>query len=294
MDLPIVVGIDDSPARLAAVEVAAHEARLRGAELRIVHAFAWPAMHPPSSPAPLGPLDGGVRGALAHLLDEAAALALTTSPGIPIALSVVPGDPSTVLEIQSQAAQLIVIGSQAKGRLAGVLTGSVAIHLASRGGCPVLVTREQPPHTGGPVVLGVEGSPASENAAEFALGEASLRRVALTALHVTEPAPSPARQHPPFGDPEPTTAPDEVEHPLWEALAKHRKGSVPVDRRVVRGTTEDVLLEASRTAQLLVVGAHGHGGLMGLLLGSVSQAVLRDAHCPVAVVRGPAARGAEG
>ena len=59
-----------------------------------------------------------------------------------------------------------------------------------------------------------------------------------------------------------------------------------VEHRVVHGPTRETLIEASRSAQLMVVGARGRGGFTGLLLGSVSQALLHHAQCPVAVVRG--------
>ncbi len=79
---------------------------------------------------------------------------------------------------------------------------------------------------------------------------------------------------------------------LSEALAGHRERhpDVAVEHETVHGPTREALIEASRTARLVVVGARGRGGFSGLLLGSVSQALLHHAHCPVAVVRGTAAR----
>lgn len=79
---------------------------------------------------------------------------------------------------------------------------------------------------------------------------------------------------------------------MAEALAgrRERYPEVSVEPRVTRGGTREALIEASSTAQLLVVGARGRGGFAGLLLGSVSQAMVHHAHCPVAVVRRPGER----
>jgi nucleotide-binding universal stress UspA family protein len=57
--------------------------------------------------------------------------------------------------------------------------------------------------------------------------------------------------------------------------------------RVVRGHPRDALIDASRHADMLVVGRRGHGGFGGLLLGSVSSACIAHAHCPVLVAHSP-------
>lgn len=80
---------------------------------------------------------------------------------------------------------------------------------------------------------------------------------------------------------------DDEQRLLAEALAgwQARYPQVQVERRLLRSRTRPALIEASRTAQLVVVGARGRGGFAGLLLGSTSQALLHHADCPVAVIR---------
>ncbi|MGY0065862.1 universal stress protein [Streptomyces sp. QTS137] len=286
----IVVGVDGSASSLAAVGAAAAEARRRGAGLRVVHAFLWPAMHVPLGASPLGPPEGGLRTMVEKLVAEAVAHARSVAPDVEVSHAVVTGEPLTVLEAQSADAELVVVGSRGMGGFIGLLVGSTAVHLASHGQCPVLVVRE----TGaadGPVVVGVDGSPAGAKAIGFAFAEASLRGAGLVALHSwtswNAPAPTPQDEKAPYA-----SRPGELgaaeERLLSEALAgqRERYPAVKVRHEVVHGGTREALIEASRTAQLLVVGARGRGGFSGLLLGSVSQAMLHHAHCPVAVVRG--------
>lgn len=62
---------------------------------------------------------------------------------------------------------------------------------------------------------------------------------------------------------------------------------VEIEQRVVQGSAGGALVEAARDADLLVVGSRGHGGFVGLLLGSVSQQCVHHAPCPAVVVRHP-------
>jgi nucleotide-binding universal stress UspA family protein len=74
---------------------------------------------------------------------------------------------------------------------------------------------------------------------------------------------------------------------LTETVAgwRERFPQVPLTQRLVRGRPGRVLVEETATAQLVVVGARGRGGFSGLLLGSVSHAVLHHAKCPLTIVR---------
>ncbi|BCM64792.1 MULTISPECIES: universal stress protein [Streptomyces] len=285
----VVVGVDGSASSLTAVEAAAREARLRGAGLRVVHAWMWPAMHVPLGPSPMGPPEGGFRTMVDRLVAEAVERAGTTAPDVDVSHLVVTGEPLTVLEAQSRAAELVVVGSRGTGGFVGLLVGSTAVHLAAHGRCPVLVVREHPLDAG-PVVLAVDGSAAGDRAVEFAFAEAALRKAPLLALHAYTNwnAPLPPPQDPSMPDANPPGALDGAEERLLaEALAGHRERhpDVVVEHRCVRGRTRETLIEASRAAQLMVAGARGRGGFAGLLLGSVSQSLLHHAHCPVAVVR---------
>ncbi|MGI5373077.1 universal stress protein [Streptomyces sp. CA-251387] len=289
MNGPVVVGVDGSPSSLAAVEVAAREAGLRGVALRLVHAFGWPAAHIPAGGRFWEPSGAGVRELIDGTLAEAERRAHALAPRTEIQREVVVGEPLTVLEIESRTASLAVVGSRGHSRFGALLLGSTAGHLAAHAACPVLVVRGTP-QPGRPVLVAVDGSPASRGAVEFAFAQASLHGVDLLALHAwstrTERAYD-APADPPFVTYDEERLRDEEERVLAEALGglREKYPDVAVDRRLVRGRIRHTLIEASADAGLVVVGARGHGGFAGLLLGSVSQALLHHAHCPVAVVR---------
>ncbi|GAA1403396.1 hypothetical protein GCM10009639_48190 [Kitasatospora putterlickiae] len=184
-----------------------------------------------------------------------------------------------MLARHSREAALVVVGSRGLGRFGALLIGSVAVHLAAHADCPVLIVRGRP-DPDGPVLVAVDGTGVGAEALGFAFAEASARRAPLTALHIAHPS---------------TGRPDQEERVLAEALAGWREKYPAVEPRseVVEAHTRPALLEASREAQLLVVGARGRGGFAGLLLGSTSQAMIQHAHCPVVVVRHPAEHPAE-
>ncbi|GAB4052626.1 universal stress protein [Catellatospora paridis] len=289
---PVVVGVDGSAAGLDAVRVAVQEAAHRRRALRVVHAFIWPLMGVPVGPAPGAPAGGGLRHEAERHVAEAVAEAGRLAPQVPVTGVVVDGAATPVMLAESRDAALVVLGHRGLGGFTGLLVGSVSVQVSARAHCPVLVVRGEP-HAGGPVLVGVDGSELSTVAIEFAFAEAAYRDVPLVAVHAWL-FPSPAGP----GEALPVAYDgdyqgDDVNRILSESVAGHleRYPQVVVQHRLVRGTAAHVLVEESKSAGLVVVGAHGRGVLSGLLLGSVSHAVLHHAHAPLAIVRHQPERG---
>lgn len=136
----------------------------------------------------------------------------------------------------------------------------------------------------GTIVVGVDGSPASRAALDWATRQAELTGSRLLAVTTWEWPRT-------FGVPLPLAEGYDPESSaagiLEEAVGEIRRGRPSLDVRtsVVEGPAATVLIEASEHADLLVVGTRGHGELAGLLLGSVSERCVGHAHCPVVVVR---------
>ncbi|MGX1128569.1 nucleotide-binding universal stress UspA family protein [Streptomyces glaucescens] len=285
----VTVGVDGSVHSLDAVAWAAREAEYRDATLRVVHVLRQPATVA-FDPVLARTATDRLREEATRLVDDAAARARSIAPDIDISALVLPGEPLTVLEAQSLSSQLVVVGSRGLGGFRSLLLGSTAVGLAAHGRCPVLVVREQT-EPSGPILLGVDGSPAGAAAVRFAMEEAAAQGARVVALHAwtswNAPMSPPQDPDEPYSN-RPGSLAAAEERLLTEALAgtSDRYPDVEVEHRTVRGPTRPALIEASRSARLTVVGSRGRGGFSGLLLGSVSQAVLHHASSPVAVVRG--------
>jgi nucleotide-binding universal stress UspA family protein len=285
MSAPVVVGVDGSACSLDAVDLAAREADLHRRPLRVVYAFIWPYLGVPLGPSPVGPPNGGLLSDANRIVEEALARARAATPTVDVTGAAVTGAPAAVLIEQSRTAAVLVVGDRGLGGFTGLLVGSVAVQLAAHAACPVLVARGRPQPTGD-VLLGVDGSPKNDRAVGFAFDEASRRGCPLTAVHTwTHPVSTgPGDMLPLVYDV--ADIEEEEARILEEALAGWREKypDVELRRRLVHGGVRRTLIEATSRAQLAVVGTRGRGGFTGLVLGSVSQAVLHHAGCPVAIV----------
>ncbi|VVJ21727.1 Universal stress protein family [Amycolatopsis camponoti] len=289
----ITVGVDGSVGSAAAVAWAANLASRRHLELKVVHGLQLAGVY----------YGGGMLGAGAEALfdairadgERAIADACSLVASIDKDLVVTteqPNEPPVPLLIEeSRHARMLIVGRTGAGGFADMLLGGTAATVVAHAHCPIAVVRGRDGATAvpgsGPVVVGVDGSPNSEQALAIAFEEASLRGTPLIALHawndVTyEDAFGTARILTP-----PDTLEDDEERLLGQRLAgwQEKYPDVEVRRVLVRDRPRHALLEASAEAQLVVVGSRGRGGFTGMLLGSTSQALVQHAQCPVLVVR---------
>jgi nucleotide-binding universal stress UspA family protein len=178
-----------------------------------------------------------------------------------------------------------VLGNKGRNMLTGLLAGSTSLAVAGHAHCPVVLARGTT--QAGPVVVGVDSTPASEPAVAFAFAEASARGARLVALHAwTDSVFDSALA----GSNAPVDFDRDrrlAEKALVERLAawQEKYPYVEVDRELVHDRPTRALRRRAQTAQLLVVARRGRGGFRDLVLGSTSQHVVHHATCPVAVVR---------
>jgi nucleotide-binding universal stress UspA family protein len=285
----VVVGVDGSENGLEAVRWGAAEAARRNVTLRLVTAMAWNQDHVVGRIGLGGDYRDIMLGAARRQLAEAAAVAEEVAAGRPVEQQLVVGFPVPVLREESRRAHLLVLGDRGHGGVSRLLVGSVAVAMAAQAECPVILVRREEDRAADdearPVVVGVDGSEISEAALAFAFAAASARGVPLVAVHAWWDLVVDQVMASLLFDRE-TVEADEQEV-LAERLAgwSEKYPDVRVQRVVTHDRPAHALIEESQRAQLVVVGSRGRGAAVGLLLGSVSHAVLHRAHCSVAVVR---------
>ena len=284
----ILVGVDRSASSMAAVNWAARDAAMRHVPLTLLHVIApvVPAVAPwPEIPIPEDYFERQDGKARRILEDARRAVADSTADhGPPFVHSVVVHGPTvSTLVNESKIADMMVVGCRGEGAFGQVSFGSVSTGLVNYAQCPVAVVHDEAPQPAqAPVLVGIDGSPASELATEIAFDEAFRRGVDLVALHA-------------WSDVSMSEVPGldfaTMEVQAQEALAKWLAGcearypDVTVHCVVVRDQPARQLVEHSESAQLVVVGSNGRGGFAGMLLGSVTTAVTHAARTVVIVAR---------
>lgn len=273
---PIVVGVDQSRSARDAALWAADLAVVWGVPLHLCHVVKATATT--SAPAPLDWLD-----ALATTASNAGAPAVEAQ--------VHQGSIADVLGAQAAGAQLLVLGSYGEHGWSGTLIGTIARRMIERCACPVVVARGLSPGLapprGGPVVVGVDGTPASTGALLFAAEVASrTQHRRLLAVHAWSEIGIDSTGHPYRLGEDPAQLAEHAEKLLESQLAPVRADhpDLIIDRDVHEDTPLRALLDHARHAWLVVVGQRAEPPQPGMRAGSTSRGMVEFAPCPVAVV----------
>ncbi len=282
---PVVVGVDGSPAATMALHWAADEAALRGLPLKIVYVSEDP-----------GPREGGSTEDVAltsaghKITEHAMAEVREQRPDVTLTAEVLRDDPAHGLIRESETASMVVVGSRGHGGFHDLMLGSTSLQVAMHGKSTVAVVRPPaPPDRAaagavGRIVVGVDGSPQSGTALAFAFAEAERRGCGITAVHAwMGPITTGAAGMPFVYDVD--TLRDQEGSVLDTSLAGWHDQHPHIDlhRVTVESSAAAALTEQSMGALMVVVGCRGLGGFTGLLLGSVSQALIHHAGSPVVV-----------
>lgn len=278
---PVVVGYNAKPHAREALVWAAAEASRRDVPLLVVYAANYPGMTLGPGPGLLDPSPGALEAA-EEVTARGVTEALTAQPGLRVAGATNVTSPTQTLIRASADAGLLVIGTRGHGRVLGPLLGSVAFTVAAHARCPVIVvkadTRLRLVGLVREVVVGADGSPGAAGAVRFAADHAAATSSPLRIITCTgEPTPAGVSADELLGTAQQIAdASRQVVHRTHPQL--------DVATVVEHGLAEQTLVDTAADARLVVVGTRGRGAFQGMLLGSVSHAVIHGAHCPVAVI----------
>lgn len=262
---PFLVAVDGSDDGWAALEWTARAAVGVGAPLRVLHVaqttggLAEVLLGPGPEPSQDNPVT-----------EEAVGRIRLVAPGLAVSTEVVAGDPKHVLPARSGGAALLVVGTRGLSGLRGWLAGSVSRAAAGYARCPVVVHKPTE-EAGGPVLAGLDPFEPHPDVLGFAVAAARALHAPLRL--VVGDLPSSDRTEAARAGLEEVLTGLHQEHPRLDASAEYSARDEC-----------DWLVELSRTAALVAVGRQLSGVLLTDPLGRAADALLDQAHCPVAVV----------
>lgn len=260
----IAVGVDGSDAAARALTWACDEALRRGLGLHLLHAWHEPMVA-------IGPTTALLVSELQTLARRQAEelLASLTPDGLPARSTALEGPTAAALAEAAEGADQLVVGDRGRGATRRALLGSVSTSLVQHPRNVVTVVGKVAPRPSGLVVVGVDDSPAGRRALSRAAMEADAHDAHLLAVH--------ARQRHEGREVDVDAA---LRGVVRSTLPRRRD----VDLRLVSGDPVTALLEASRDADLLVVGTRGLDRFERARIGSVAAGCVHHARCPVQVV----------
>ena len=280
-----VVGLDGSECSANALEWAAANVADRGEAIELVSAWQTPVVgaYPMSSPV-VAPFDESeLHDAAAQDVAEVAR-SVGERTTVPVTASVGHGGPAQVLLEASESAALLVIGSRGRGGFARLLLGSTSTQCATHASVPtIVVPSDTEPKRAETILVGCDGSPNSMVALRWAVDFAAPGSTVVV-VWVWDATPL-AVGADAFFFPDASDLASERFHHLVDTVAgQAHDREVILEREFVRGTPRSALASQAETADLVVVGARGHGAVGAALLGSVSTWMLHHVHRPIAVV----------
>lgn len=288
---PVLAGIDGSECAAAAADWAAREAVLRGTALRLLHVS--PEF---TGPTAAGPARERLHVLGARLVQRTVESLTARHPDLDVKGEQADEPPALALLGAARAAGLLVVGSRGTGGFRDLVIGSVALRMAAAAPCPVvlvpppdstLADGTAPPRDTGNIVLGFDAHRPAVEAADFAFRTAD---AGAARLHVVQAWALPAESVSPrtfvVTEEDRATWEDQEVLGLSDALRpwreKYPRVRVATDLMLLHAA--EALLNASRDADLLVVGRRTDPGAPEGRLGPVAHAVLHHVRCPVAVV----------
>jgi len=273
----VIVGVDGSPSSRCALEWAVAIARARGAALRVVTAWQYPAM----AGGPLGPsalsspeeMERSVRDTVQPLVDE-----VCDAWSGDVEIQVVGGPAANALlrAAADNDAAMIVVGARGLGGFEGLLLGSVSQQCLEYATCPVVIIRESHPPTVGTdarYVVGLDGSDGARRARDWAVDLAAAAGGEIVAVHAP-------------GSGALESVLEQARDSLQQWCEPIQARGVPYSSRIDAGDPRTVLQRVAddEDAALVVLGSRGLSPVRAMMIGGVTAYLARQGSRSVAVI----------